>query len=179
MQLSCLSTLTRKNRQAMKNRKLRLSAITDIITNNAVASQDEILRLLASRGFLITQATLSRDLKLLRTNKVPNDFGGYSYVIAPRQGGDQEIKPLQSSLHPAALSIAISGNILIIKTRNGYASGIAYDLDMLGSSVILGTIPGADTVLAVLAENVSHEDVLTMLDGFLPPEVIDSARQSA
>lgn len=163
----------------MKNRKLRLSAITDIIANNAVASQDEILRLLATRGYIITQATLSRDLKLLRTNKVPNDFGGYSYVITRHPSDNHELKPLQSSLHPAALSIAISGNILVIKTRNGYASGIAYDLDMLDSPIILGTIPGADTVFVVISEDATHDEVLELLDGFLPPEVIESARHQA
>ncbi len=85
---------------------------------------------------------------------------------------ERECTTVQSSLHPAALSVALSGNIMVIKTRNGYASGLAYDLDLLQSPLILGTIPGADTVFAVIAEGSSRQELYSLLCGFLPPEVM-------
>lgn len=160
----------------MKNRRQRLQVIADIINNNAVASQDEILRLLESRGFVITQATLSRDLKLLKTNKVPNSYGGYSYIIPPLPA--LAAPNPSTEIHDSVISIDISLNILVIKTRNGYASSVAYDLDMLHSPIILGTIPGADTVMAIIAEGTSRQDLLTLLTGFIPREVIEAARPS-
>lgn len=158
----------------MKNRRKRLLAIADIINNNAVASQDEILSLLYERGFEITQATLSRDLKLLKTNKVPNSIGGYSYIIPPVPDTSQPDMPV--TIHPSVISVDISGNLLVIKTRNGHASSVAYDLDMIHSPLILGTIPGADTLIAIIAENTPRRIVLDILDGFVPEDVLDKAR---
>lgn len=166
----------------MKKRELRLQTILDILTNHCVGSQDELSKLLAVQGHIVTQATLSRDLKMLRTTKVANDLGGYRYITTkPSEEHiiDDDIYipcTSQTSNHHAALSLAFSGNIAVIKTRNGYASGLAYDIDMLKSSHIVGTISGADTVLAVINEFTSRNELLNLLQGFLPDEVIATAR---
>ncbi len=60
----------------MKKRQKRLTAIADILLNNIVGSQDELLELLLQGGYDVTQATLSRDLKTLRTSKIPTEMGG-------------------------------------------------------------------------------------------------------
>lgn len=164
----------------MRSRISRLSAIVEILSHNNISCQEELLKQLAIRGFIVTQATLSRDLKKLRTTKIANDLGGYRYVVSGSDiDNDSEYErshsTLQSSLHPAALSLSISGNIMVIKTRNGYASGIAYDLDLLGSPLILGTIPGADTVFAVIAEHATRQELYTLLCTFLPPEIMHAA----
>lgn len=166
----------------MSSRMTRLSVIVDILSHNNISCQDELLKQLAIRGFIVTQATLSRDLKKLRTIKVANDLGGYRYVVSGNVAAgepeyEREHTTVQSSLHPAALSVAVSGNIMVIKTRNGYASGLAYDLDMLESPLILGTIPGVDTVFAVIAEGASREELQALLTGFLPPEVMTECQQ--
>ncbi|WP_302986141.1 hypothetical protein [uncultured Muribaculum sp.] len=54
----------------MNKRKNRLQAILELLSSNSIGSQDELLQMLALRGFMVTQATLSRDLKSLRTIKV-------------------------------------------------------------------------------------------------------------
>lgn len=163
----------------MRSRKARLSVIVDILSHNNINCQEELLKQLAVKGFIVTQATLSRDLKKLRTLKVANDMGGYRYIVPGKNNPDdneyeREKSTVQSSLHPAALSVAVSGNMLVIKTRNGYASGLAYDLDLMRSPLILGTIPGADTVFAVIAENVSRKELFTLMKKFLPPEVLEA-----
>ena len=61
----------------MKNKADRLQAIKEIIINTRVSSQDDLLKILISRGFKLTQATLSRDLKQLQIAKIPNTDGGY------------------------------------------------------------------------------------------------------
>lgn len=166
----------------MKKRKSRLPVIIDILTHNCIGSQEELSKQLAIRGFIVTQATLSRDLKMLRTTKVATDMGGYRYIIADSNAASGEPfaktqSTVQSSLHPAALSCAISGNIVVIKTRNGYASGLAYDIDMLDSEHILGTIPGADTVFAVVNEGSTREELFALFSSFLPNQVMIMARK--
>ena len=59
----------------MKNRKKRIDIIIDIIRDNCIGSQEELAKMLEEQGHHVTQATLSRDLKMLRTTKVPTDRG--------------------------------------------------------------------------------------------------------
>lgn len=58
-----------------------MQAILDIIASQSVKSQGEFVRLLAKRGYEVTQATLSRDLKALKVTKVATDNGGYVYIL--------------------------------------------------------------------------------------------------
>ncbi len=166
----------------MGSRTSRLSIILEILSHNNISCQDELLKQLAVRGYIVTQATLSRDLKKLRTIKVADDMGGYRYIVpgdSAFRSTAEESEPLptlQSALHPAATSIALSGNMMVIKTRNGYASGLAYDLDLLASPLILGTIPGADTVFAIIAEGASRKALYDLMCSFLPREVMEAGR---
>ena len=156
----------------MKNKKSRLQQIVELINNNCIGSQEELSKMLSTKGFMVTQATLSRDLKMLRITKVATDTGGYMYII-PDSNNIQD-KMLQSGQmiqknHSASfVSINFSHNIAVIKTRNGYASGLAYDIDMSKTPEILGTIAGADTVFAILREDVTHEQALQVFAKFLP-----------
>lgn len=74
------------------------------------------------------------------------------------------------------LSISITGNIVVIKTRNGYASGLAYDIDTLGSALVLGTIPGADTVFVAMREGTPKIDIYNLFSTFLPGQIMIDAR---
>ena len=156
----------------MKNKKSRLQQIVELINNNCIGSQEELSKMLSTKGFMVTQATLSRDLKMLRITKVATDTGGYMYII-PDSNNIQD-KLLQSGQmiqknHSASfVSINFSHNIAVIKTRNGYARGLAYDIDMSKTPEILGTIAGADTVFAILREDVSHEQAMQVFAKFLP-----------
>ena len=156
----------------MKNRKKRVQVIMDLISSRSIGSQEELVRLLADRGFKVTQATLSRDLKMLRTTKVATDRGTYMYilpdrnVVKDRMLATGEINP-ENHYTNGFVSLAFSGNIAVIKTRNGYAGGMAYDIDVCNTPEILGTIPGSDTVFAVLAEGVSHEQARQALSKVL------------
>lgn len=157
----------------MKNRKQRIELIVDLIRNRCVCSQEELASLLAERGFPVTQATLSRDLKTLKTTKVPTDRGTYMYILPDSNSlkdrllasGQLEVNANYSS---GFVSLRFSGNLAVIKTRNGYATGLAYDIDMSRSEEILGTIPGTDTILVVLREDISRERACQVLGRVLP-----------
>ncbi len=146
----------------MKNRKKRIDLIIDLIRNHCIGSQEELAGILARQGHHVTQATLSRDLKMLRTTKVPTDRGTYMYTLPESDSLKDKIlasgtAPARANYQSGFISLSFSGNIAVIKTRNGYASGLAYDIDVSGESEILGTIPGSDTIFAVLREDVSRE----------------------
>ena len=158
----------------MKNRKKRIEVIVDIINRQCVGSQEELASLLKAEGYIVTQATLSRDLKMLKTTKVPTDRGTYMYILPDTNViKDKLLASGQSNLNntnhqSGFVSLTFSNNIAVIKTRNGYAPGIAYDIDISNVEEIIGTIPGTDTIIAVLAEGVSHERAREVLSRFLP-----------
>ncbi len=154
----------------MNKRQTRLTAIADILLNNIVGSQEELLELLRAQGCLVTQATLSRDLKTLRTSKVATEMGGYRYVVGSGLPTHKEIEKgtVDKVSHAAVEEVALSGQILVIKTRNGYAGGVAYDIDDLDTPYILGTIAGADTVFVALAVNAPVDEVIRALSSIMP-----------
>jgi len=48
----------------MKNRTKRQLAVKHTILNGKISSQDELLHILKDKGYDLTQATLSRDMKI-------------------------------------------------------------------------------------------------------------------
>lgn len=154
----------------MKKKANRLDAIKMIISSKEVGSQDELLQALGEEGFELTQATLSRDLKQLKVAKAANINGRYVYVlpndIMYKRNNDQS--PSEMLMYSGFVSLQFSANIAVIRTRPGYASSMAYDIDNREYEGILGTIAGDDTIMLVLHEHTSHEEVRQFLSGIIP-----------
>ena len=149
----------------MKTKDRRLEAIKMIISGKEVGSQEEVLNELRKEGFTLTQATLSRDLKQLKVAKAASMNGKYVYVLPNETMYRRSHKPLTAGemlSNPGFLSINFSGNLGVIKTRPGYASSIAYNIDNSNVPEILGTIAGDDTIIIVLREGVDHN---ALIDG--------------
>ena len=149
----------------MKNKRNRLQVISEILRSNVVGSQEELLKLLIERRCDVTQATLSRDLKLLKVAKTPLSNGTYKYILPSYN------KPLPAQVvtnamisYGAVLSIEFSGQLAVVKTKPGYASAIAWDIDNKATEEILGTIAGDDTILLVPREGITREDILQMMN---------------
>lgn len=157
----------------MKNRKKRVELIVDLIKNNCIGSQEELSKRLAENGFCVTQATLSRDLKMLKTTKVPTDHGTYMYILPDSNTIKDKLlasgqMAMSSAYQLGFISIAFSGNMAVIKTRNGYAAGLAYDIDISNPPEILGTIAGTDTVFAVMQPGLTLEQTREVFSHLLP-----------
>lgn len=157
----------------MSRKNDRIEHLIEIIKNNNVGSQEQLLNMLADRGIYVTQATLSRDLKMLKTTKVPLDHGDYAYMLPDASTArlkSVERRTVEIPRHSGNgfISLEFSGNIGIMLTRNGYASGIAYDIDMLNAPEIAGTIAGANTVFIVLREGVTHVQAAEVLSMVVP-----------
>ena len=155
----------------MKTKDRRLEAIKMIISGKEVGSQEEVLNELRKEGFTLTQATLSRDLKQLKVAKAASMNGKYVYVLPNETMYRRSHKPLSAGemlSNPGFLSINFSGNLGVIKTRPGYASSIAYNIDNSNVPEILGTIAGDDTIIIVLREGARHDEVTESLAAIIP-----------
>ena len=155
----------------MKNKSSRLDSIKIIISTKEIGSQEELLKELTLEGYNLTQATLSRDLKQLKVAKAASISGKYTYVL-PNNTLHKRI----SEPHPIAnmpisngfISLRFSGNVAVIRTRPGYASSIAYDIDNGHIEEILGTIAGDDTIMMILNEGVTRTEVVKSLRRIIP-----------
>lgn len=156
----------------MKNKKIRHQIIKEIISNFSIGSQDDLLKVLAEKGFSLTQATLSRDLKSMKVVKQPTENGEYHYILpaqASNMEGDSSPNENDSSFAKKGfLSLEFSGNMAVIKTKPGYAAGIASDIDSKNSHEFLGSIAGDDTILMIIREDISRETVLEILSSTIP-----------
>ncbi len=153
----------------MKNRTKRQLAIKKIISTNEVGSQEELLKKLHEEGYDLTQATLSRDLKILKVAKVPSTNNGYIYVIPEGVSVEPQHENTRVNfLVDGFRDIQFSGNLAVLRTRPGYASSIAAVLDNADPYEILGSIAGDDTILLVMREGITPSDLLNSLILVMP-----------
>lgn len=155
----------------MKAKNSRLDAIKMIISSKEIGSQEELLQELSKEGFQLTQATLSRDLKQLKVAKAASMNGNYVYVL-PNNTMYKRITESHSATEMLRVDgirgLEFSGNLAVIRTRPGYASSVAYDIDTHNLTEILGTIAGDDTILLVLREGCTRSSVVNALSLLIP-----------
>ena len=155
----------------MKVKNNRLEALRMIISSQQLGSQEELLNALQCEGYKLTQATLSRDLKQLKVAKAASMSGNYVYVLPnetmyKRVSTPQQVREMMQV--PGFVSINFSGNMGVIKTRPGYASAIAWNIDSSDIPEIIGTIAGDDTIFIVIKEGIRHQEVIEALNNVIP-----------
>jgi len=151
----------------MKNRNERLMEIRRLIGSRNISSQEELNKLLEKKGFALTQATLSRDLKYLKVAKMPDDKAGYVYILPDREKVVEETELTGQGL-TGLVSIDYAQGMAILRTLPGHASSIAYTLDNLDAYEIAGTIAGDDTILLIPRDGVSRSDLVNLLKVRMP-----------
>jgi len=150
----------------MNAKKKRLSVIETILRTETIRSQFDLEKALIAKGFQVTQATLSRDIKTLKVVKTLDSDGHYKYALSNK---NITLPNVAASLFND-VTVEFSGNLAVIKTRPGYAMGIASFIDEKATAEILGTIAGDDTILVIPREGFAREQIEeTILKRFLTP----------
>lgn len=137
----------------------RHSKIIEIINTYDIETQEELAQRLEDSGFVVTQATVSRDIRDLKLSKVVYGDGKQKYSLMPKQDGISE-KYLKI-LKEAFISMDMAQNILVVKTVSGMAMAVAAALDSLQMSEIVGCIAGDDTIMAAIR---SVDDTVTVME---------------
>ena len=139
----------------MKTR--RLSAIRQVIDREPVHSQEELRQHLASMGFVVTQATLSRDIKELGLVKRAAD-GAYQGSGNPEiNSGASAAVALSRALGEFLLSVDAAQNLVVVKTGPGQAQILAIAIDRAKLTDVVGTIAGDDTILVICRDQRSAQ----------------------
>ena len=126
----------------------RHTAILDIITKYAVDTQDGLTERLRERGFEVTQATVSRDIRQLGLVKTRGSDGKSRYT-PPGTLGKNFVGRLSNILRESVNHVDSAENIVVVKTLAGVASAAA--------AAIVGTLAGDDTILIVMRSKGSAE----------------------
>ncbi len=126
----------------------RREEILLIVDQTAVHSQDELLAALRKRGFVVTQPTLSRDLRELGLVKTPNGYvspGALAPVAAFMPRETREHRFVQLVLD-SVITAVVAGNLVVVKTPVAAAQPLASAIDSMPIDDALGTIGGDDTI---------------------------------
>lgn len=127
----------------------RHSKILEIINDNDIETQEELAEALKAAGYDVTQATVSRDIKLLKLVKMQSTSGKYKYISSAKEERDINDK-LYSILKNAAIGVEQVDKFVVVKTLTGAASAAAEAIDTLYSNDVAGTIAGDNTIFVLV-----------------------------
>ena len=141
----------------------RHQLIKRMITEEKLGTQKEIQDRLEACDVLVTQTTLSRDLRELGLTKVKKNDVVY-YVLA----NETEKIDLVEFLSHHLEGVARAEFTLVLHTKLGEASVLANVVDSNKDGWILGTVAGANTLLVICkdqhAAKVMEERLLELME---------------
>ena len=138
----------------MSRKSERQAAILGLISSHSIASQEDLKRLMSDRGWTVTQATLSRDLRDLGVVRAPTESG--ARYLLPEMVGDDGKLSLDSLLPQWFSKIDGVGELIVLHTLPSGAQPIAEAVDSEGWPEVVGTLAGENTVLIVCRSAVAR-----------------------
>ena len=140
----------------------RQSAILDVVEQEAVRSQEQLRQRLAERGFDVTQATLSRDIKELGLVKRSAD-GAYQAAGATAAPAPTTMGTLGRALAEYLVNIEPVQQLVVLKTGAGQAQLLALAIDRARMEEVAGTLAGDDTILIIARDPKNAQQVTKKL----------------
>ncbi len=134
----------------------RQEAIVQLIAQEAIATQDDLVKALRAQGYDVTQATVSRDIRELGLTKETDAQGISRYAVSrgykamtPRGERERFAQMFVNSV----LDIQYANNMIVVHTLSGAANAAAEAIDSLHWPEILGTMAGDNTIFIVVRTN--------------------------
>ena len=147
-------------------REARHAKILEIISHNEIETQEELCAELNRLNYVVTQATISRDIRDLHLFKVAGVEKKYRYAYI--NDGESEISPKMRSLfRDCVISLKSAQNLVVIKTLSGNGANAGAVVDKLNHEEIVGSVAGDDTLLVVCHDNVAAEAFVAKMTEFI------------
>ena len=150
----------------MSMKYTRHSKILELVETHEIETQEELALLLKEKGYNVTQATVSRDIKELRLIKVLTKEGKYKYATIKNQDSivsERSLKILKNSV----VGIDYAGNMVVIKTLVGSANAAAVAIDAVNFENIVGTIAGDDTIFLLIRTEDKVKELIELLNNLI------------
>lgn len=144
----------------------RHKKILEIIVEKDIETQEELSEELKKNGFDVTQATVSRDIKILKLAKVLSSSGNYKYISVLQKNNDFTDK-FVNILSNTVLSVEQVDNFVVVKTLTGSANAAAEALDTLGMNEVAGTIAGDNTIFILARSKDMAKELMEKINDIL------------
>jgi transcriptional regulator of arginine metabolism len=151
----------------MPSKEYRQRLIEELVESEFISTQSEIAEHLAKRGIKVTQATISRDVNELRLIRLPAGDGQHRYRSTPLMLPEDVLGELRERFKLFVRRLERGENLIVIKTDEGHASGIAYVIDKLDRDEIIGTLAGQNTILAIVRTSQEAQALLEEFEALL------------
>ena len=136
----------------------RQNWILELVAKYEIETQEEMMERLRADGYMVTQATVSRDLKELKLTKALTARGTYRYCLSTGRNHTGNVR-LNNAMADSILYVDYSMNNVVIKTYPGLAQAVASAVDSLNMHNILGCVAGDDTIILVTRDTESSEEI--------------------
>jgi transcriptional regulator of arginine metabolism len=147
-------------------RSARHAKILELISQKEIETQEELCEELNQLNLVVTQATISRDIRDLHLFKVAGVEKKYRYAYI--NSSENEISPKMRNLfRECVLSVRAAQNLVVIKTLAGNGSNAGAVVDKLNHDIIVGSVAGDDTLLVVCEDNDSADAFVEKINEFI------------
>ncbi|MDD5016475.1 MAG: arginine repressor [Eubacteriales bacterium] len=140
----------------------RQGIILEVIDKYDVETQDELSAILKEKGYEVTQATISRDIKELKLVKVQSANGTYKYAASGKeQMGKLDV--FKRVFRDTVISVEPAASLVVVRTMTGSANAAAEAIDELELDDVAGTIAGDNTIFVAVREEGMQKRVIDEL----------------
>lgn len=137
----------------------RHAKIRELLQAESVDTHSRLAALLARQGLVVSQSTLSKDLRELGVVRVPGPEGGFRYMPADATATLRDRRLLERELREYQVGMRPAGSLLILHTTAGHAQSVCEAIDRMGWPEIVGTIAGENTIF-VATESAEQAEAL-------------------
>ena len=147
-------------------RNTRQAKILEIISEKEIETQEELCAELQAENLMVTQATISRDIRDLHLFKVAGIEKKYRYAYI--NDNESEISPKMKSLfRDCVVFVKAAKNLIVVKTLTGNGANAGAVVDKLNYEGIIGSVAGDDTLLVVCDTDERALSVVEKINEFM------------
>ena len=147
-------------------RSARHAKILEIISHKEIETQEELCAELNAMNYVVTQATISRDIRDLHLFKVAGVEKKYRYAYI--NDGETEISPKMRNLFKnCVIGVSSAQNLVVVKTLTGNGANAGAIVDKMNYEEIIGSVAGDDTLLVVCKDTDSANAVVKKITAFI------------
>ncbi len=133
--------------------------IIELIEDNVIETQEDLAQALKESGFMVTQATISRDIKELKLIKISNHQGRQHY--APLKDiASIYSERVRAVFRESVLTIDYVDHTIVIRTLPAMGQAAALAIDSMDYSDVIGTIAGDDTIFVLVRNRDLVEEIV-------------------
>ena len=144
----------------------RHAKILEIISQKEIETQEELCEELNRLNYVVTQATISRDIRDLRLFKVAGVEKKYRYAYI-REGEGEVSQKMKGLFRECVISVKAAQNLIVIKTLTGNGANAGAVIDKLAYEEVVGSVAGDDTLLIVCIDNEAACSVEEKINNFM------------